>query len=79
MRAILAVSLLLLPTPAFAAPPSGAKVERPREKKICRVDPEDTESRIRRRICKTESEWKGATGEKDRDAGTNSVSSNDND
>jgi hypothetical protein len=57
MRLILAASLLMLPVPGFAAPPPEAKAKPQSNKKICRVDPEDTDSRIRRRICKTEAEW----------------------
>jgi len=37
------------------------------EKKICRVDPEDTDSRIRRRICKTASEWAGGSNKEGQD------------
>jgi hypothetical protein len=59
MRMLLAAGLVLLP--AFAAsaqsPNDGGKTDA--SKKICKVDPEDTDSRIRRRVCKTEAEWNG--------------------
>lgn len=58
MRLLLAAGLILLPAVAVSAKaPSAEKAEVP--KKICKVDPEDTDSRIRRRICKTEAEWNG--------------------
>ena len=63
MRSLFAASLILLP--AFAASaqtPSAGQPEAP--KKICKVDPEDTDSRVRRRICKTEAEWNGDSGKK---------------
>lgn len=62
MRLILAASLLLLPAQGFASPAAETKAKPQSNKKICRIDPEDTESRIRRRICKTESEWKSGKG-----------------
>ena len=59
MRLLMAAGLILLP--AFAAsaqsPNDGGKAEA--SKKICKVDPEDTDIRIRHRICKTEAEWNG--------------------
>ncbi len=64
MRALIAVSLMLIPTHAFAAPPASTKTNGQPEKKICKIDPEETESRIRRRVCKTESEWNGSGREK---------------
>ena len=60
MRLAITVSLLLLPTQGFATPPAEPAVKVEQAKKICKVDPEDTESRIRRRICKTEAEWNGS-------------------
>ena len=65
MRLILAASLLLLPAQGFASPAAETKAKPQSNKKICRIDPEDTESRIRRRICKTAAEWDGATAQKD--------------
>ena len=50
MRLIIAAALLVLPAPGLAAPTAEAKSEARPDKKICRIDPEDTESRIRRRI-----------------------------
>ena len=67
MRLILAASLLLLPAHGFASPPAGIKAKPQSNRKICRVDPEDTESRIRRRICKTESEWNAGRNDKSKD------------
>ena len=59
MRLLLAASLILLPAYAANAqsPNDGGKPEA--SKKICKVDEEDTDSRVRRRICKTEAEWNG--------------------
>jgi hypothetical protein len=59
MRLLLAASLILLPafTATAHSPNDSGKSEA--SKKICKVDPEDTDSRIRRRICKTEAEWNG--------------------
>ena len=65
MRPVVAVSLLLLPTQGFATPPAEPTPKVEPAKKICKVDPEDTESRIRRRICKTEAEWNGTKGQGD--------------
>ena len=65
MRALIAASLLLLPAQAYASPQADPAAQAPPAKKICKVDPEDTESRIRRRICKTAAEWDGATAQKD--------------
>lgn len=63
MRSLFAASLILLPAFAVSAQtPSAGKSEAP--KKICKVDPEDTDSRIRRRICKTEAEWNGDSEKK---------------
>jgi hypothetical protein len=56
MRMIIAAALLLLPAPGFAAPRADSKAADP-NKKICKVDPEDIDSRIRKRICKTRAEW----------------------
>ena len=70
MRLLLAASLVLLPAHAMSAPSpnDGGKPEA--SKKICKVDDEeDTGSRLRRRICKTEAEWnklEGAKAEADR-------------
>jgi hypothetical protein len=64
MRSVIAVSLLLLPTQGFAAPPAETTGSAQPNKKICKVDPEDTGSKIRRRICKTEAEWNGTKGKK---------------
>ena len=67
MRLMIAASLLPLASVALAQAPAAAvnNSAAPRaEKKICKVDPEDTESRIRRRICKTEAEWRGASDPK---------------
>jgi hypothetical protein len=57
MRLLLAATIILLPAYALNAqtPVEGGKPET--AKKICKIDPEDTDSRIRRRICKTEAEW----------------------
>ena len=68
MRLILAASLVLLPVQAFAAPPAATEAKPQSNKKICKVDPEETDSRIRRRICKTEAEWKGEKAEGKADA-----------
>ena len=59
MRSLLVAALILLPTSAVSAhaPDDGGKPES--SKKICKIDPEDTESKIRRRVCKTEAEWAG--------------------
>ena len=59
MRLLLAASLVLLPAYAASAqsPADGSKPET--SKKVCKVDEEDTDSRVRRRICKTEAEWNG--------------------
>ena len=65
MRSLIAVSLLLLPTQGFATSPTESADQAKSDKKICKVDPEDTESRIRRRICKTEAEWNGTKGQDD--------------
>lgn len=57
----MSVLLTLLAFTAAAADPASQPapaVAKPQaEKKICKVDPLETESRIRKRICKTESEW----------------------
>jgi len=68
MRLLLAASLILIPafTASAHSPNEGGKPDAP--KKICKVDPEDTESRIRRRICKTEAEWSGKSGDEKSDA-----------
>ena len=65
MRLVIAVSLLLLPTHGYATPPAEPTAKAEPAKKVCKVDPEDTESRIRRRICKTEAEWNGTKGQGD--------------
>lgn len=63
MRLLLAASLIMLPGVAIAAKaPSTDKSEE--LKKICKADPQDTDSRVRRRICKTEAEWNGESGKK---------------
>jgi hypothetical protein len=57
MSTLLAALLLIAdPTgPAAAAPAAPAPAQA--EKKICRVDPADTGSRLKRRLCLTETEW----------------------
>jgi hypothetical protein len=56
MSLMLAVLLLAAdPTPAPAEP--AAKPAKVAEKKICKVDPEQTGTRFRARICLTETEW----------------------
>lgn len=63
MRLLLAAGLILLP--AFALSAKAPSAEKPEElKKICKADPQDTDSRVRRRICKTEAEWNGESGKK---------------
>lgn len=63
MRLLFAAGLILLPIFAVSAQaPRAEKPEAP--KKICKADPEDTDSRVRRRICKTEAEWNGDSGKK---------------
>jgi hypothetical protein len=64
MRPLIAASILLLPTQGFAAPPAETTASAQPNTKICRVDPEDTGSKIRRRICKTEADWNGTREEK---------------
>jgi hypothetical protein len=62
MRLLLAASLILLPAyAANAQSPADGNAKTEASKKVCKVDPEDTDSRIRRRICKTEAEWSGKT------------------
>jgi hypothetical protein len=77
MRLIIAAALLALPVSGFAAPEVETKAEARPDKKICKVDPEDTESRIRRRVCKTEAEWNGTKSDKDQAASTSAGSSHD--
>jgi len=60
MHGLIAASLLLLPAQAYASPHGKPAAQASPAKKICKVDPEDTESRIRRRICKTAAEWGGS-------------------
>ncbi len=68
MRLFLAAGLLLLPIHAAGAPLPSDKDREPAPKRICKVDPEDLDSRIRRRICKTEAEWNGKPANASRDA-----------
>ena len=68
MRSIFAAAcLLLLASPAAAdqaatAKTSGTEGTPATDRKICKADPNepDTGSKIRRQICKLESEWKGS-------------------
>jgi hypothetical protein len=63
MRLMLAAAVILVPAYAATAklPVEGGKPDV--TKKICKVDEEDTDSRVRRRICKTEAEWNGKSDE----------------
>ena len=72
MRMLLAAGLVLLAAHAASAqsPNDGGKTEA--SKRICKVDPEDTDSRIRRRICKTEAEWNGQSDDGKPDSGSTS-------
>lgn len=59
MVAVLFSALLLaLDAPATNAPPQAQanqnEVTPKKQRKVCRVDPEDTFSKIRRRVCKVE-------------------------
>lgn len=68
MRVFLAAGLMLLPIYSAGAEGPTDKAREPAPKKICKVDPEDLDSRIRRRICKTEAEWNGKPANASRDA-----------
>lgn len=58
MRSLFIASLVFFPASAVSAqaPNDGGKAEE--TKKICKIDPADTDSKIRRRICKTKEEWR---------------------
>ena len=57
MSTLLAALLLIAdPTGAAASAPAPVKAEKA-ERKICKVDPADTGSRLKKRLCLTESEW----------------------
>ncbi len=56
MSLMLAV-LLLAADPAAAPAEPAAKPAKASEKKICKVDPEQTGTRFRARICLTEIQW----------------------
>ena len=56
VSAILAA--LLATTQASAGPATAAPEAKPvKEKKICKVDPAETGSRMKKRLCLTASEW----------------------
>ncbi len=65
MRLILAASLVLIPAYAASAQAPNDGGTAGASKKICKIDPEDTGSKIRRRICKTEAEWNRKTDDGD--------------
>jgi len=67
MRLLLAAGLILLPAYMASAQPPSDDGKQQESKKICKVDPEDTDSRVRRRICKTEADWNEKTGNPDRE------------
>jgi hypothetical protein len=62
---LLLAALLVASDPAVAAQqpqsqtPAPAEVAKPvqKEKKICRVDTNDSSSRLRKRVCMTQTEW----------------------
>jgi hypothetical protein len=67
---LLLAALLIASDPAVAsqqsqAPaPVPAEAAKPKEKKICRVDTNDSSSRLRKRVCMTQTEWdRKAAGE----------------
>jgi hypothetical protein len=45
------------PVPPSAAQPADSTAQATKEKKICKVDPSYTGSRIRKKLCLTEAEW----------------------
>ena len=71
MSLLLVAALLSMSDPAVQTPaPATAPAAQPvKEKKICRVDTNDSSSRLRKRVCLTQSEW-------DRQEG-NGVTAND--
>jgi hypothetical protein len=57
-------ALMMAQAPAAAAPqaptvqePAAAAPAKPAEKKICRVDMNDSSSRLRKRVCLSQTEW----------------------
>jgi len=60
---LLLAALLVASNPAVAAQqaqtPAPAEAAKPvqKEKKICRVDTNDSSSRLRKRVCMTQTEW----------------------
>ena len=55
MSLLMTAALLLVQSPEATAPAQPAKAES--NKKICRVDTTDTGSRMRKRLCLTETQW----------------------
>ena len=63
---LLLVALMMSADPTAAqAPPASAPAvvaEKVKEQKICRVDDQDSVSRLRRRVCMTQTEWDRKAG-----------------
>ena len=57
MRLALFASLLVIAAPALASSNEQAADTPAKEKKICRDSGERSESRLRKRVCKTAEEW----------------------
>jgi hypothetical protein len=59
MSILLSAALLVSADPTAAQPqsPATAPVEKVAEKKICRVDTSDSTSRLRKRVCLSQTEW----------------------
>ena len=73
MRLVALSALLILSAPAFAAGQDGparkpSESKPAKEKKICKLDEAGSTSRMRKRICRTATEWdqaksQGSSGE----------------
>ncbi|MFL6763791.1 MAG: hypothetical protein ACJ8FO_01175 [Sphingomicrobium sp.] len=62
MSLMFLASMMMAQAPAEAQavpvqPAAAAEAKPEKEKKICRVDTSDSTSRLRKRVCMTESEW----------------------
>jgi hypothetical protein len=71
LLAAAAAATLLIGGPAVAGPEKAAKP--PKEKKICKADRMST-SRIPKKICRTQAEWEGRSGQEALDDSADKIS-----